>query len=223
MTADAVLFDLDGTLVDTAPDLVAVLNEMLAERGRPRMPYAIARNVVSNGARGLIELGFGAADTLPDYETLRAQFLSIYSRGVCNGSRPFFDVMDIVREFPSVAWGIVTNKPSALTRSLLAGLGIDRLPGSVIGGDRLAQRKPHPAPLLLAAEELGVPPERCVYVGDAPRDIAAGKAAGMRTVVAAYGYISPREDVSAWGADAVVRHPAELRATLAALGIRRHT
>lgn len=221
MTADAVLFDLDGTLVDTAPDLVAVLNEMLAERGRPRMPYAIARNVVSNGARGLIELGFGAADTLPDYETLRAEFLSIYARGVCNGSRLFFDLQDIARAFPAVAWGIVTNKPTALTHGLLAGLGIDGLPGAVIGGDRLPQRKPHPAPLLLAAQELGVPPERCIYVGDAPRDIEAGKAAGMRTVVAAYGYISPLENVRAWAADAVVRHPAELCPALAALGVGR--
>src|SRR5690606_15844115 len=115
------------------------------------------------------------------------------------------------------AWGVVTNKPHALTAPLLAQLGIAEHCGCIISGDRLPQRKPHPAPLLLAAEELGVDPRRCVYAGDAPRDIEAGRAAGMLTMAAAYGYIRLSEDPSAWGADLVVRHPAELGAAVTQL------
>jgi phosphoglycolate phosphatase len=212
-----VLFDLDGTLVDTAPDLVAVLNTLLVERGRVRMPYAVARNEVSNGAGGLLKLGFGDAADASQLEGLRQRFLELYLRDVCVKSRLFVDLDDLFNRVSGVRWGIVTNKPGVFTDALLAALGIASRWSSVVSGDRLPQRKPDPAPLLLAAAELGVPAARCIYVGDAPRDIEAGRAAGMTTVAAAFGYIRPHEDPYAWGADAVVRQPHELAAVLGEL------
>lgn len=219
MTIEAVLFDLDGTLVDTAPDLVCVLNELLRERGLAPMPYAIARNEVSNGAIGLIKLGFGADCSAGELADLRDRFLRKYTRNICNKSFIFNDLNSILNVLHEKRrrWGIVTNKPQGMTDALLARLGIDALPECVVGGDRLPQRKPHPAPLCLAAEELDVPIERCVYVGDSPRDIEAGRAAGMRTIAAAYGYIRPDEDPRCWGADAVANHASTLVRALAAL------
>lgn len=217
MSIDAVLFDLDGTLVDTAPDLVAVLNRMLADAGRPPMPYAIARNEVSNGSTGLLRLGFG--DDLPasEFEALRERFIELYASDVCIHSRLFISLsmLDEVGSRDGRRWGVVTNKPQRMTVALLRRLGLADLAASVVSGDQLPQRKPHPAPLLLAARELGLSPERCLYVGDAPRDIEAGRAAGMTTVAAGYGYIRPREDVYAWGADRVVRRPSQLAALIA--------
>jgi 2-phosphoglycolate phosphatase len=221
VTDAAVLFDLDGTLVDTAADLVDVLNRLLSEKQRPPMPYAIARNRVSEGAAGLLRLGFGAdlpTDALAD---LRRRFLEIYLARICVKSRIFKEIEDVLYKYYEVKirWGIVTNKPQTLTMALLRGLGIEALPGCVVGGDRLAQRKPDPAPLLLAADELGAAPAQCVYVGDAERDVVAGRAAGMRTAVAAYGYIRPSIDPASWGADAVVRHPRDLAGVLGTLGV----
>lgn len=212
-----VLFDLDGTLVDTAPDLVAVLNDVLVEQGRVRMPYAVARNEVSNGAIGLLRLGFGDLGTPDELETLRRRFLDIYLGRVCEKSRLFIDIEDMFRRVDYARWGIVTNKPHAFTGPLLERLGIANRWSSVVSGDRLPQRKPDPAPLLLAAAELGVAPDCCVYIGDAPRDIDAGRAAGMRTIAAAFGYIRPGIDPNAWGADVVVRQPGELVEVLANL------
>jgi N-acetyl-D-muramate 6-phosphate phosphatase len=217
MSYEAVLFDLDGTLVDTAPDLVAVLNRLLIDNGLPPAPYAVARNQASNGALGLIELGFGAGLSASEVEDLRRRFLALYAGAICVKSRLFFELSDVVDVSYNYAWGIVTNKPHALTVPLLVELGLAERARSVISGDSLPQRKPHPAQLLLAAERVGVAPSRCVYVGDAPRDIDAGRAAGMATIVAAYGYIRPGTDVRSWGADLIVRHPAQLAAALAAL------
>ncbi|HEY8520996.1 MAG TPA: HAD-IA family hydrolase [Gammaproteobacteria bacterium] len=216
MTVEALLFDLDGTLVDSAPDLVAVLNRMLAEQGRPRMPYAIARNEASNGALGLIRLGFGGDLSPEETAALRARFVELYAADVCIATRLFIEIDDIV-EAIGENWGIVTNKPHAMTMPLLERLGIRDLPRTVVSGDRLPQRKPHPAPLELAARELGVPAARCCYVGDSPRDIAAGKAAGMATIAATYGYIRPDEDVRAWGADALLERPDDLVRAVASL------
>jgi phosphoglycolate phosphatase len=214
-----VLFDLDGTLVDTAPDLVAVLNALLEEAGRPPMPYAIARNEVSNGAIGLLRLGFGLVHGADELDALRTRFLEIYLDRVCVNSRLFIKLnyfINLMDEMQS-RWGIVTNKPHAFTEPLLERLGIANLPGCVVSGDRLRERKPHPAPLLLAARELGLDAKRCIYVGDASNDIKAGRAAGMRTVAAAYGYIRQHDDPNAWRADALVSHPAKLGVTLARL------
>ena len=214
MSAVGVLFDLDGTLVDTAPDLVAVLNELLHERGRVRMPFAVARNEVSNGATGLLRLGFGELQAPGELEGLRARFLETYRRKVCVKSKLFMDIDTLFREDGEFRWGIVTNKPHAFTELLLMGLGIAGRWQTVVSGDRLPQRKPDPAPLLLAARELGVAPAHCVYIGDAPRDVEAGRAAGMKTVAAAFGYIRPHEDPSTWGADFLVRQPHEIPAVL---------
>lgn len=214
------LFDLDGTLVDTAPDLVAVLNALLFERGRVRVPYAVARNEASNGAAGLLRLGFG--DLAPsELEELRQRFLGIYRRDVCVRSRLFIDLEDLFEQTVECRWGIVTNKPGAFTEPLLEQLGIADLWASIVSGDRLPQRKPDPAPLLLAARELGLEAADCIYVGDAPRDIEAGRAAGMATVAAAFGYIRPSENPAAWGADAVIRQPRQLAAVLRDLRDRR--
>ncbi len=212
MKVRAVLLDLDGTLADTAPDLVAALNELLARHQRPLAPYAIARNEVSNGALGLIRLGFGAAYTAVQIEDLRLEFLQIYRSQVAVNSSIFKglrDILDNLSEHGTV-WGIVTNKPSAMTTPLLEALRLRDPPACVISGDRLPQRKPDPAPLLLAARELGVPAGQCIYVGDAQRDIEAGRAAGMGTIAVTYGYIRPHQDPYSWGADCVITRPSAL-------------
>jgi phosphoglycolate phosphatase len=214
------LFDLDGTLVDTAPDLVAVLNRLLTEHGEPPMPYAIARNEASNGALGLIRLGFGADLDAERRERLRGRFLELYAASVCESSRLFIDVERVMSAGPPLRWGVVTNKPEALTLPLLERLGLGRLAECVVSGDSLPQRKPHPAPLLLAAEKLGLKPGACVYLGDAARDIEAGRAAGMQTWAALWGYIRPSEDPTRWAADVMIRHPHELGGILSRLDSR---
>src|SRR5690606_5919131 len=153
MSVGAVLFDLDGTLVDSAPDLVGVLNRLLAEDGRPPMPYAIARNAVSDGAAGLIRLGFGHDLPAAHYDALRQRFLKVYAEAVCVNSRPFLSLDEIIHAISNCAWGVVTNKPHAMTVPLLARLGLTDGCGCIVSGDRLPQKKPHPAPLLAAAEE----------------------------------------------------------------------
>jgi phosphoglycolate phosphatase len=221
----AVLFDLDGTLVDTAPDLVAVLNRLLAEERRPPMPFAIGRNEVSNGALGLIRLGFG--DTLPpiELESLRQRFLEIYGGKPHTNSRLFMEVDEILNMISDTStaprWGVVTNKPERMTVPLLEQLGLATRAGCIVSGDSLPQRKPHPDPLLLAARQLGLDPDQCVYVGDAFRDIEAGRAAGMRTVTALWGYIRPADHALDWPADATARHPDDLGYVLRELGMRR--
>lgn len=219
MSDRTVLFDLDGTLIDTAADLVAVVNRLLREADRPLMPFAVARNRVSDGAVGLLRLGFGADLVEDRLEALRRRFLDLYIENVCIKSRLFIDIRDLFDAASGcLRWGIVTNKPREMSVALLTRLGLERLPGCIVGGDSLPQRKPHPAPLLFAAETLGAPAADCIYVGDSQRDIEAGRAAGMRTAVAAYGYIPPGVDAAAWGADALIRHPRDLAATLGALG-----
>lgn len=220
MSIDAVLLDLDGTLVDTAPDLVGVLNLLLREQGHRPLPYAVARNEVSNGSTGLLRRAYGDALDVETFAALRDRFLSIYAERVCINSRLFIDLDSLfdVESGSLLPWGIVTNKPQRLTEALLEALGIAGRPACVVSGDQLSERKPHPAPLEHAARLLGIDPRRCIYVGDAVRDIVAGKAAGMKTVLAAYGYIRPAEDVRLWGADVTVHQPRQLRSAL--LGLR---
>ena len=165
-------------------------------------------------------IGFGDAGSAENFAALRQQFLDLYRESVCVNSRIFMDIDAISHMLHDIRWGIVTNKPHALTEALLERLKLRVASRCVVSGDRLPQRKPHPAPLKLGAAELGVAPAECVYIGDAPRDIEAGKAAGMRTVAAAYGYIRPSEDPLAWGADAILRRPTDLGAVLQALGAR---
>ena len=212
MSAVAILVDLDGTLVDTAPDLVSVLNKLLTDRARPPVPYAIARNEVSNGALGLLRLGFPQWQSDAELEPLRLEFLEVYTRHVCINSRLFNGLDTIFSKLHdnSIPWGIVTNKPHSMTTPLLEALDLPYPPSCVVSGDRLPQRKPHPAPLLLGAEEIGLDAQHCVYVGDAQRDIEAGRAAGMATIAAAYGYIRADDDPAQWGASAVIRRPRDL-------------
>jgi 2-phosphoglycolate phosphatase len=208
---DAVLFDLDGTLIDTAPDMVAVLSQMQQDRGFDPLPYESARAHVSNGAIGLLRLAFPEAAE-SDFEALHREYLERYEDAVCIDSRVFPHMPELLDALDSrqCRWGVVTNKPRRLTDPLLAALGLSGRLSCAVSGDTLAQRKPDPAPLLYGCEKAGVPPNRAVYVGDASRDIQAGRAAGMRTIAAAYGYIVPGDDPASWNADAVVADAKEL-------------
>ena len=202
----AVLFDLDGTLADTAPDLAAALNQMLQEDGRAPLPFAQLRPWVSWGAMRMIRVGYGEALGAEELQTLRGRFLSCYEAGLCRDSRLFPGVPELLAaiEAAGVPWGIVTNKPGWLTEPLLGALGLGGRAGTVISGDTLPHAKPHPMPLLHAARELEVEPRGCAYVGDNIRDIEAGRAAGMRTVAATWGYIPEDDNPAAWQADALL-------------------
>lgn len=211
MRYEAVLFDLDGTLVDTAPDMVAVLLDLQKNEGQQPVDYALARNYVSHGAAGLVGLGFPGA-AAADLERLRLEFLARYERAVCIHSTLFPGLSELLDRFDAgrIPWGIVTNKPERMTTPLLLNLGIAARSVSTISGDTIPERKPDPAPLLLACEQAGVTPERAIYVGDAARDIAAGRAAGMYTVAATYGYVSAEEDPHSWNAHVLAADTDEL-------------
>lgn len=208
---EAVLFDLDGTLVDTAPDMVDALIEVQATEGRQPIAYELARTYVSHGAVGLINLAFPGVDAAT-HERLRLKFLELYEQAVCVRST-LFDGLEILLDrldAASVPWGVVTNKPMRMTDPLMAALGISTRAACTISGDTIPQRKPDPAPLLLASDRTGVAPSRSVYIGDAARDIQAGRAAGMHTVAAAYGYVTVDDDPCSWDAHELVRNPEEL-------------
>jgi len=211
-----VLFDLDGTLLDTAPDMIAALNAVRAEEGLPGMDFGHLRPHVSHGAARLIEVGFECRSGAR-FESLRRRFLDSYRSSLCAGTR-LFDGLGAVLEWlegRGIPWGVVTNKPGWLTDPLLAELELASRAACVISGDTLPEKKPHPLPLLHAASLLRLEPAHCAYVGDAQRDIQAGRAAGMRTCVAAFGYLGENDDPSSWLPDAIVEHPADL---LKALG-----
>ncbi len=207
-----VLFDLDGTLADTAPDLAYALNVLLQEQGRALLAYDIIRPEASHGARALIKLGFGLAPGDTDFEGLRARFLAIYAANLMRETRLFPGVAELLTLLSErgLNWGIVTNKPQALTDPLVAQLGIIPPAVCVVSGDTTAHSKPHPAPLLHACHQAGSAPAQCVYIGDAERDVEAGRAAGMRTLVALFGYIRASDRPECWGADGMVHHPREI-------------
>jgi len=212
-----VLFDLDGTLADTAPDLAYSLNSVRAEESLPPLPFAQIRPHVSNGARALIKLGFQTDETHPDFERRRQRLLAIYRDNLCKETRLFPGIDAVVDEIERRAgkWGIVTNKPGWLTEPLLEQLGLRRRVTCVVSGDTVARRKPHPEPLLHAAKLASSAPGDCVYVGDASRDVLAAHAAGMAMLAAAFGYIEPGQNPHDWGADAVIEHPDEILAWVA--------
>lgn len=209
---EALLLDLDGTLADTAPDMAGALNALLAEQDRPPLPFSEIRPWVSHGAWALVRLGFGDSLDEPRRTDLRERFLGHYRAAICHGTRLFggFDAVLEAAEQSGLPWGIVTNKPGWLTAPLVTALGLDDRAGVVVSGDTLPRAKPHPDPLLHAARAIGRPPEACMYVGDAARDIDAGRAAGMTTVAAAWGYIPADDDPGRWEADHVASVPAEL-------------
>jgi N-acetyl-D-muramate 6-phosphate phosphatase len=209
-TPRAVLFDLDGTLADTAPDLAAAMNAVRASRDLDPTPYEILRPVASAGARGLIGASFGFKPEDPEYDTLRIEFLNHYEANIAVHSCLFEGIPALLGrlEHRGIPWGIVTNKAARFTDKLVPLIGLGHS-ACVVSGDTTPHSKPHPAPLLEAARRIGVKAEECWYVGDDLRDIQAGRAAGMVTVAAAWGYCGNIEPVS-WDADAFAATPADL-------------
>jgi N-acetyl-D-muramate 6-phosphate phosphatase len=218
-----VLFDLDGTLLDTAPDMVAALNALRLEHGEPPLPYDLVRGAVSHGAARIVKTGFpDAADE--NFEALRARYLQIYSGALAVHTRLFPGMEQVLNNLDCVGLsaGIVTNKPGWLTTPLLEQLNLTARFVCVVSGDSLAERKPHPLPLLHAAQLAGVTAQQCVYVGDALRDIQAAHAAQMPGLVADYGYLLPDEDSSTWGGDAHLKQPLDILTWLQTQGHAFH-
>lgn len=209
---EVVLFDLDGTLVDTAPDLAAAVNRQRRERGLAELPLEALRPFASHGARGMIGRAFGLAPGEPDYEPLRQQFFAYYEQALCVHSRlfPGMDETLDALERQGRRWGVVTNKIARFTLPLLTALGLAQRAACVVSGDTTAYAKPHPAPLLHALRLCGGVPARAAYVGDDLRDVQAGRAAGVVTVVARYGYMGDGSDGSAWGGDFAIAQPRGL-------------
>ncbi len=201
-----VLFDLDGTLADTAPDLAYALNYVLEEQGRAPLPFETIRPVVSHGGIALIKLGFGIDETASDFQPLRQRLLDIYRNNIARETRLFDGMAPLLDrlEQQGLNWGVVTNKPAWLTEPLLQELGLFERAAAIVSGDTLPQRKPHPAPMLLACEQAGSDAAHCLYVGDAERDIEAGRNAGMRTLVARFGYLGETDFPENWQADGMV-------------------
>jgi len=207
----AVLFDLDGTLVDTAPDLGYALNLQRQRHGLPPLADELIRPQASHGARGLLEIGF---DLQPDdrhFASLREEFLQLYADNICRYSRPFPGILELLGELETrgLKWGVVTNKPAAFTEPLMSILDLAERAACIVSGDTCPQSKPHPAPMLAAAELCSAQPAQCLYLGDAERDIQAARAAAMPSLVAAWGYIGSADQPHTWGAHGQIRHPSE--------------
>jgi len=215
MPLRAVLFDLDGTVLDTAPDMVGALNTLRREHGEAPLPCETVRSGVSHGAARVVKIGFPQADAAA-LAALQKRFLDIYRGALSLGTRLFpgmDQVLDVLAGRSLLA-GIVTNKAAWLTDPLLEQLGLRARFACVVSGDTLAERKPHPLPLLHAAKLAGVAPGECIYVGDAERDVQAAHAAGMTALVANYGYLRPDEDSTCWGGDSYLERPLDLLAWL---------
>ncbi len=209
---EAVFFDLDGTLADTAPDFVRCLNLQRQLHDLPPLPAEQIRAVVSNGARALVQLGFDLAPEAPDFQERHSELLDLYRDNLAVETRLFPGMVDVLAwlEARTIPWGVVTNKPRSFTLPLMEGLGLLERCGSVVCPDDVSQRKPHPESLFMACKEVGAPAAGSVYVGDHLRDIEAGRAAGMRTVAARYGYIADPEEIPSWQADHIIDHAGEL-------------
>jgi len=207
-----VFFDLDGTLVDTAPDLVAATNRLLSARNLPLKPYEQLRPCASAGARGLILGAFGIDTQHPDFIPLRDEFFSNYENALLVESKLFEGIDDLLNQLDqaSLSWGIVTNKSERFTNPLTELMGLSQRAVSTVSGDTTPYSKPHPEPILHAARIANIDPSKSLYVGDDIRDIVAGKAAGMKTVAAAYGYCGCEEPPETWGADFLIQTPQEL-------------
>ena len=208
----AILFDLDGTLADTAPDLGYALNEMLKARGLSTVPTKSIRAVASSGAGGLISKGMGIERNSTGFDKLRAEFLEIYQANLTRSSKLFPGIQELLTEIEqnNIPWGIVTNKAHRYTIPVLKGLGVFTRAKCVVSGDSTPYPKPHPAPLLEAAKQIGVAPNTCVYVGDDERDIQAAKAAQMDSIAALYGYLGIDNPPHSWGATALIDKPSQI-------------
>ncbi len=207
-----VLFDLDGTLADTAPDLAHALNLTLRRHGRPELPFEAIRPHVSHGGIALIRLGFDIGPDHPEFDGLRCQFLDHYIDNLARETRLFPGMEPLLDrlEAAGVPWGVVTNKPAWLTDPLMRELGLDRRAVAIVSGDTLARRKPDPDPILHACEAAAVAPAATLYVGDAQRDIEAGNRAGTTTLAALFGYLGADDDPATWQADGLVASPQEI-------------
>ncbi len=212
----AVLFDLDGTFADTAPDLGAALNRLLQESDRAPLPLATLRPFVSQGVRGMLRIGFGMLPDHPDYKSRYNRFLTHYQQSLCVHTTLFDGIAELVEalEAEGVAWGIVTNKSQHFTLPLMESLGYARRADCIVSGDSASRAKPYAHPLHLACALTGAAQEASLFVGDDIRDIAAGRAAGMRTIAALYGYLGDSGPVDTWGADHQAAEAADLRAIL---------
>lgn len=214
MTTDirCVLFDLDGTLIDSAPDLAGAANAMRTARGLPALPYEQLRPMVGSGARGMVGTAFALAPGADGFDALRDEFLRRYEQSLLQQTAVFEAMEPVLQalERAALPWGIVTNKHARFALPVVRGLGLEPRAAALVCGDTTAHSKPHPEPLLEAARRAGVAPQACVYVGDDLRDMQAGRAAGMHTLAAAWGYLGETEPVHAWGADAVLQSPHAL-------------
>lgn len=208
----AVLFDLDGTLIDSAPDLGAAADQMRVQRGLPSLPLETYRPMAGAGARGMLGIAFGITPEDASFNTLREEFFSNYERCMHQRTVIFEGVETLIRHLcsQSVPWGVVTNKAQRFTLPLTRGMPLFNSARAIISGDTTAHAKPHPAPLLEAARQLNLAPEQCMYVGDDERDIIAGLAAGMPSIAATYGYLGTQADTMNWGAHAQINSPLEL-------------
>ena len=215
----AVLFDLDGTLVDTAPDLANALNYLLEQEGEAPLPFATIRPHASHGTVALVKAGFGIDESDPRFQRFRQTILDRYLQHIAVDSALFEGMASVLEELEhnALPWGVVTNKPAFLTRPLLEQLNLWDRAAVVVSGDTLKQSKPDPAPLLYACEQIEILPESSFYIGDAERDIRAGRAAGMHTITAHYGYIGEHDAPASWGADSEVTHASQLAELIAKL------
>lgn len=211
-TARAVLFDLDGTLIDSAPDLGAAADKMRTDRGLASLPLADYRPMAGAGARGMLGVAFGIAPDAPEFAALREEFFQNYEARMLDSTFVFDGVAELIAQLcdAGLAWGVVTNKARRFTEPLTASLALFGSAGAIVSGDSTPHAKPHPEPLFEAARRLGLPAGDCIYVGDDERDMLAGRAAGMRTVAATYGYLGAGADIARWQADAAIGAPLDL-------------
>ncbi|TXT41434.1 MAG: phosphoglycolate phosphatase [Comamonadaceae bacterium] len=208
----AVLFDLDGTLIDSAPDLAAAVDTMRVTRGLPSLPLAHYRPMAGAGARGMLGLAFGLTPENPEFGILREEFFCNYERCMTQNTHIFEGVPEVLTALSEqrLKWGVVTNKSERFTLPLTRSMALFNSASTIVSGDTTPYAKPHPEPLLEAARRMGVPPQHCVYVGDDERDIVAGRAAGMITVAVTYGYLGAQADTTRWGAHATINCVNEL-------------
>ncbi|WP_373388728.1 N-acetylmuramic acid 6-phosphate phosphatase MupP [Pseudomonas alcaligenes] len=216
MALRAVLFDMDGTLLDTAPDFVAVCQAMRAARDLPPMDAQLIRDVVSGGARAMVSATFGLEVGAEGFEALRLEFLERYQEHCAVLSKPFAGMPELLADIEAahLKWGVATNKPVCFAEPIMQRLELAGRSATLVCPDHVPRSKPAPDMLLLACEQMGIPPAEVLFVGDDARDIEAGRAAGCKTAAVTYGYIHPEDNPRHWGADVVVDHPLELRAVL---------